>query len=170
VPAFLSWLYLVWALVLFGAIFVRTLALEPEKPVVEDEPALVGALRVLDQLHRAHAQGHGMTETALAQAVPLTVEHREQVFAALADLKLVHRTDADELALGRSLEAVSLWQLYERLPERVVLNTPMTVPGLPVLEERLQAFAADGRLRLGISLGDVLPMPSQQMPPKENVG
>jgi membrane protein len=162
VPAFLSWLYLVWALVLFGAIFVRTLALEPEKPATEDEPALVGALRVLDQLNRAHALGRGMTETALALAVPLTTDDRKRVFAALNDLKLVHRTDADELALGRSLDAVSLWELYERLPEGVVLRSPAKIPGLPGLEARLDEFARDAQRRLGINLATVLANPSME--------
>lgn len=156
VPLFLTWLYLVWALVLFGAVVVRTLGLEPEPARATNEPALVRCLRIIAELARAHAQGRGITEPELARAVPLSQDERARVFATLNDLRLIHRTDADELALGRDLDAVTLWSLYERLPDGVPLESGKPIPGFPGLAQRLEAFVADGEARLGVSLDDVV--------------
>jgi membrane protein len=155
VPLFLSWLYLVWALILFGAIVVRTLALKPEPARRANEPPLVGALRVLSELRRAHAQGLSVTDQDLAQRVPLNTEDRKKVFDALHDLKLILRTEAEELALGRSLDSVNLWSLYERLPEGVAA-VRNTLQGLPGLSKRLDQFVIESEERLGVTLEELL--------------
>jgi hypothetical protein len=141
------------------------MALQPEQEPTEEEPPLVGALRVLERLNNAHRLGHGITETTLTREVPLTTADRERVFAALSDLKLIHRTDTEELALGRSLDAVTLWDLYERLPDRVVFKTPVTIPGMPAVAARLGELASDGRQRLGVSLGGLLENRSEESAP-----
>src|SRR5262245_42121326 len=89
VPLFLSWLYFVWALVLFGAVVTRTLALKPEPARRAHEPPLVGALRMLAELRRAHARGLGVTDPDLLRAVPLHTEDRKRVFEVLDELKLI---------------------------------------------------------------------------------
>ncbi len=45
VPLFLTWLYLVWVLILSGAIVVRTLGIERDDAVSDGAPMLVQCMR-----------------------------------------------------------------------------------------------------------------------------
>ena len=52
VPLFLTWLYLVWVLILSGAIVVRTLGIERDDVVSDGAPMLVQCIRLLAFLRR----------------------------------------------------------------------------------------------------------------------
>ena len=65
-PAFLLWLYLVWVIVLSGAIFVRSLRSSANSI---DEPLLIRAARVLRVIAQAHRLGMAVSESELAQQV-----------------------------------------------------------------------------------------------------
>ncbi|MCP5184536.1 MAG: YihY/virulence factor BrkB family protein [Pseudomonadales bacterium] len=56
IPAFLSWIYLVWVLVLCGVVFVRTLSLRRDREPTP-EPLVVKAARILRLLQQRHVQG-----------------------------------------------------------------------------------------------------------------
>ena len=56
---FLLWLYLVWLLVLSGALFVRTFSLHGAALAVE-EPLLIKAMRVLVVIVQRHRLGEAI--------------------------------------------------------------------------------------------------------------
>jgi membrane protein len=158
VPLFLSWIYIIWVVILAGAIFVRTLSLEQDKEVSNNEPPLISCLKILQLLYDAHLRGATLTELEINHAVSMPLVERELVFGVLAELHLCVRTDADGLALARNLKTISLWELYQRLPERVDAATLASVSGMPKIVALLQSFAADGNDRLGQNLDQLFDM------------
>ena len=116
VPLFLTWLYLVWVLILSGAIVVRTLGIERDDAVSDGAPMLVQCIRLLAFLRRAHLGGQAITRTDLNDAVKLSGAERDEVLAVLAEFKLVTSGSGNQLLLGRDLRGVSLLELYRRLP------------------------------------------------------
>ncbi len=79
VPLFLTWLYLVWVLILSGAIVVRTLGLERDD-VRERRCADAGAVRSAAGVSAcgAHLQGHGRSRAAISTtAVKLSRTERD---------------------------------------------------------------------------------------------
>ena len=145
-PLFLMGLYLLWALVLAGALFVRTLGLKPPPSQASaDAPLLMRCLTVLRLLRDAHLEGASVDELAPSE--------RERVFSALQDTGLAARVNADDAwVLGRSLAQVTLWDLCQRLPEG--LDDPLI--GNDRVAMRLQAFSAHVRVELGVGLDQVL--------------
>lgn len=63
-PIFLIWLYLVWVIVLAGAVFVRSMSMDCID-VPSSEPAIVKAVRLLRVMRRAHTNGEGVEERVL---------------------------------------------------------------------------------------------------------
>ena len=153
-PLFLMGLYLLWALVLAGALFVRTLGLKPPPSQTSAEaPLLMRCLTVLRMLHDAHLEGASVDDDAVHAAVELAPSERERVFHALQDTGLAARVNAgDGWVLGRSLSQVTLWDLCQRLPEG--LDDPLI--GNDRVAMRLQAFSAHVRVELGVGLDHVL--------------
>ncbi len=162
VPLFLMWLYLVWVLVLSGAIVVRTLGLERDDVESDGAPMLVQCVRVLAFLHRAHAQGRSITAADLNDAVKLSGAEREQVLAVLADLKLMSSGDDGIVLLGRDLRSVSLYDLYRRLPDGIEAERLANIHDLPRLIAPLAEYARDGAEHLAVNLDSILQEPAAQ--------
>ena len=156
VPLFLTWLYVAWAVVLSGAIVVRTLSLEREPEGAVNEPPLVGAVRVLGMLRHAHAEGRAANEIDIVGEFKLRRVDRDRIFAVLHELKLIHQTQTGALVLGRSLQHVTLWSLFERLPDGLPETPGLGIPGLPGLSKAVDEFIADSSKRLDVSLEQVL--------------
>jgi membrane protein len=156
VPLFLTWLYLVWILILSGAIVVRTLGLERDDVESDDAPMLVQCIRVLAFLHRAHLEGRSVTRTDLNNAVKLSGEERAEVLAVLAEFKLLSGGHGNVVLLGRDLRGVSLYDLYRRLPEGLELERLARVHDLPRLIAPLSDHARDGAQHLAVDLESIL--------------
>ena len=157
-PLFLMGLYLLWALVLAGALFVRALGLRPPPGAsAKESPLLIRCLAVLRLLRDAHLEGASVGDAAVDAAVPLTPTERERVFAALEETGLAARVEADTRSsarwvLGRSLAQVTLWDLCQRLPD----GLDATNVGNDQVGLRLQAFSAHVRVELGVGLDELL--------------
>ena len=154
-PAFLLWLYLVWVIVLSGAIFVRSLSLRSSVPLI-DEPLLIRAARVLRVTAQAHRSGMAVSESELAQQVNMTAEQHQRVFAALQELKLIGNNTQRQWVLGRDLQAVSLWQLYRLLPDDLTVADLQAVTDFSRLTELLGAVARYNSGQLSVSLAEVV--------------
>lgn len=164
VPLSLIWLYMVWTLILTGAIFVRTLSLKPESETVETDPPLISCLRILQLLHRAHMEGSTLTEQDMNEHVVMSVAEREKVFGVLEDMHLLNRTESEALSLGRNLKTVTLWQLYQRLPEHISSAGLAEVSGLAALTEPLARFVGDGEARLSLPLDTLFDAANESQP------
>ncbi len=156
VPLFLTWVYLVWVLILSGAIVVRTLGIERDDVVSDGAPMLVQCVRLLAFLRRAHVEGRPITRTDLNDAVKLSGVEREEVLAVLGEFKLVTSGNGNQLMLGRDLRSVSLLDLYRRLPIGLDPDKLANVHDLPRLIEPLLDHARYGAVHLDIDLDSIL--------------
>jgi membrane protein len=159
VPLFLTWIYLVWALILAGAIFVRTLALERGETESDGEPLLVKAARVLNLLYQAHMRGEPITDAQIRKAVNLTREERRSVFDVLEQMSLLSHTDQKDYTLGRNLKSVTLWDLYQCLPQGLEPDSIVTTDDLGKLCAPLKDFVDFGLDHLSKSLDELFAGP-----------
>jgi len=154
VPFFLFWMYMVWVLILSGAIFVRTLALKPELDLEPTEPALIKCARVLQLLYAAHLAGSGITDQEIDDKVPLKSGEKERILRAMLDLKLL-RQAGDVWILGRSLKGLTLWDLYQKLPEGLDVPELSRVHDMDFLVEPLKSLMQFGSNQMAVSLESV---------------
>jgi membrane protein len=153
VPFFLFWMYMVWVLILSGAIFVRTLALTPEVNL-SAEPAVVKCARVLQMLYRAHLEGRGISDREIEEEVSLGMGEKERILKALLDLRVLRQAD-EVWILGRSLKAVTLWELYQELPHGLDLANLERIRDMDHVVEPLKALVQFGSNQMSVSLDTV---------------
>ncbi len=163
VPFFLTWMYMVWVLILSGAIFVRTLGLKPEIELGPTEPLLVKCARILEMLYAAHLEGRGVTDSEIEEAVTLHSGEREQLLRALLDLKVLRYAD-DTWILGRSLKSLTLWDLYQRLPDGVDMPGLEKVQDMRHVVEPLKSLVQFGSNQMSVSLDTVFAGVEQSQP------
>lgn len=156
VPLFLSWLYLVWMLVLSGAIVVRTLGLEREDAPSDGAPMLVQCVRLLAFLHQAHHAGRIVKRVELNAHVKMSGTDRASVLAVLDDLKLVVSGAGDRVMLGRDLRGVTLLDLYRRLPFGLEPALLYDIDDLPRLMAPLIDYARYGEEHLSVDLDEIV--------------
>ena len=151
-PLFVIGLNLVWVLILAGAICVRTLSLTPWEDEPDGVPAAVKCARVLELLHQAHLAGNAVTDADILRAVPMTRTERGRIFDVLHEGRWLRPTENKAWALGRSLERMTLWELFLKLPDGIAEKC---VDGDSTVEQRFRAFLADGAVHLDVSLAEV---------------
>lgn len=151
VPIFLIWLYLVWVIILCGAIFVRSLSLVRDDETFA-EPLLIKAARILRVLHDAHMQGLAVTDKMINRAVKLNREEHDRVFAVFQELKLLNVTEDEQWILGRNLKGVTLWDLYQRLPEGLDLDRLESVTDMPQVVRPLISITQFGSNEMSVTL------------------
>ena len=154
-PAFLLWLYLVWVIVLSGAVFVRSLSLRTSATPM-DEPLLIRAVRVLRVIAQAHKLGRAISESELANQVSMNAEQHQRIFAALDELKLIGVNAQRQWVLGRDLQVVNLWQLYQLLPDDLTTEHLHEVTDFSRLTELLGAVGRYNLQQLSVSLAEVV--------------
>ena len=155
VPLFLAWLWLVWVLILSGGIFVRTLSLQPESIEEDHEPLLVKCARVIEIMYQAHMEGRSVRDDEISHHTSMTPSQREKIFDLLIEMHLVHQTSDEQWALARNLKGVSLWDLYQWLPEGVTAETLDVVSDMKHVTDPLKSFTQLGSQQLTLSLDEV---------------
>ena len=151
-PLFVMGLYLVWVLILVGAICVRTLSLIPWEDEPDGVPAAVKCARVLELLHGAHLEGAALTDADILRAVPMTRMERARIFDVLHEGRWLRATGNRAWALGRGLESMTLWELFLQLPGGIAAEN---LGGDSTVEARFRAFLEDGAIHLNVSLADI---------------
>lgn len=152
VPLFLIWLYFLWVIVLGGAIFVRTLSFERDLEGEQREPMLVKCSRILQLLYDAHLEGRSISDVEINKRVHLNRTEHDRVFSVLQELKLLNQTEDERWLLGRSLKAVTLWDLYQRLPEGLSGDRLAAVKDMDNVVEPLRSLVQFGSNQMSISL------------------
>ena len=151
VPVFLIWLYLVWVIILSGAIFVRSLSLTPEDEQLR-EPPLIKAARVLRMLHAAHLDGRALADREIQLLVPMNQQEHDRIFRVFQGLRLLSQTEDERWILGRSLKAVTLWDLYQSLPDGLDIARLREITDLPQVVEPLISITQFGSNEMSVSL------------------
>lgn len=120
VPMFLVWMYVSWALVLFGAVMasvygewrtggtVRGRTLEPKE-------TLAGALHVMALLLAATRAGGGVPRKSLRLETRLSDENLDRLLETLAKAQYVERTRDGDWVLVKDLELVTLYDMVAGL-------------------------------------------------------
>ncbi len=119
IPIFLLWMYLSWAVVIYGAEVAAAL---PEWRAVEDRrrrgsgpgDQIALALTLLLRLRRANREGRTLRERALARGLPATLADLDLVLRALRRGRIVARSGGRWL-LSRDLSTVNLGDLVRML-------------------------------------------------------
>ena len=156
-PLFLAGVYLLWALVLAGAVLVHTLGLDPTPAEPESLPLVLRCLAVIRLLRDAHSDGRAVSERELFDSAALEGEQRQRVIAALEETGIAKRVagavdDPAQWVLGRSLRQVTLWELCSRMPD----GLDGGIHGDDFAAERLRTFAEHVRMDLGGNVEDAL--------------
>lgn len=157
-PLFLAGVYLLWALVLAGAVLVHTMGLRPAPADADSLPLLMRCLAVVRLLRDAHGEGRAVSERDVDAAGAFAGDERARVMGVLEE-RGVAKLVVDESpsgdrswVLGRSLRGVTLWELCQRLPD----GLDGGIHGDDAVAERLRKFAEHVRVDLGGNVEDLL--------------
>ena len=111
-PLFVMGLYIVWVLILIGAIVARTLSLTAWEDEPDGVPLVIKCVRILQLLRRAHLDGSSVTEDDILEVVPMTRTERSRVFDTLHEGRWLRQTENKVWVLGRDLASMTLWELF----------------------------------------------------------
>ena len=154
-PIFLIWLYLVWVIVLAGAVFVCSIAMG-SLDLASSEPTIVKAIRLLNLVRLAHARGEGVDEDRLRAAGLFAADQWRDVVSALQRVKLIKLDEDRRWRLGRDLKTVTLWQLVQIFPEHVTKENLGAVSDLPELVRAWLSLVEYGEAHLSLSLDEII--------------
>jgi membrane protein len=155
-PLFLAWLYLFWVLVLCGAIFVHTLSLRREEERAElTEPLLVKGARIVQLLYDAHMRGDTISSQAIYDHVAMGSYEQDRIFTSLQDMKILVQADDERWMLGRNLKALTLWDLYQHLPEGLDANLLQNIDDMETVVTPLKNLTTFGSNEMNVTLDSV---------------
>lgn len=156
VPIFLLWIYLLWLIVLGGAVLVAELpewrehATSPRHAPGSD---FFHALRALEMLWRAKRDGRNLTTAMLHAGSRLRIDRLEWVLAALARAGYVVRVEPAAWALSPRAESTSLREIYRLF----VFDLESPAAGRQAMagfESRVSELAERGGAAMDAALGE----------------
>jgi len=162
VPIFIFWIYLSWAIVLFGASLTASLNAFDYRPASLRLPRgyeLVGLLRVLSRFVGAHRAGRGLHSVDLCAAEPfLTDDLLQRYLGDLHRIDLIRRGETGEWVVVRDLATVRLLELVEEGSYRVPLGKIGASAGLaPAAASLLDSLGEHVREALALPLAALFP-------------
>jgi membrane protein len=117
IPIFLFWLYIVWAVILFGASLAASLTTFSDKISAEgdwpDKWAFQLSYRLVGHLWSAQRRGESLSRKELMELEERASEHQVlQLMQQLQTARIVTRNHEERWILARDLEEVTLGALY----------------------------------------------------------
>ena len=164
VPIFIVWIYLSWAIVLFGASLTASISAFDYRPAsmrLPRELEFVGLLRVLAHFAAAQRDGRGLrSETLLAAEPRLTDDLMQRYLGDLHRVGLIRRSEVGEWVVVRDFHSVTLMEVYEEGSYRLPYNQRELPDDLPAagLVLRLAGAVREG---LAVSLAEIFPLPER---------
>jgi membrane protein len=131
VPLFLLWIYILWMVLLGGALLVRSMSTYQVEVVGKRFPDLVAALLALWALRERQVTGESATDADIVKS-GVGDEQWQQLRQRLLKKKIIAKTLGGEYVLSRDLYRLSLRQLAD------VVELENQMPGV---SDYLQTFA-----------------------------
>lgn len=117
IPIFLLWLYVLWVIILLGALISNVLTRQFYGITVADIDGFSQSILWLEKLWHAQQKGEGLTITALYRQAPGNYEIDPHVMMAILEqCHLIKKISVNEYILSRDLSTFTLRDLYEQLP------------------------------------------------------
>jgi membrane protein len=165
VPIFIFWIYLSWAIVLFGASLTASLSAFDYRPAslrLQRGHEFAGLLRVLGHFAAAQRDGRGLRSETLCAAEPfLTDDLLQRYLGDLNRVGLLRRSEVGEWVVVRDFASVTLLEIYEegsyRLPYEAQLGPEPSQPAAMLLAH----LAKDVRQGLDVPLSEIFPAPAR---------
>lgn len=163
IPIFMLWLYLSWLIVLLGASVCAAIsAFEYRRSDERLAPGheFIGLLCVMNHFADAQRAGVGLrSEDLRARERFLTDDLLQRYLSDLHVAGMVQRTEAGEWVLARSLESVTLFDLYEtglyRLPLELTRTDAARCELPPTVTGVIRHMAGELRESLGVRLSEI---------------
>jgi membrane protein len=171
VPVFILWIYLSWAIVLFGASITASLSSFDYRPAALRLPRgqeFAGLLRVLHRFATAQRAGEGLHSEQILAAEPLLSDDLLQRY--LGDLHrvgMLQRGELGEWVVVRDLASIDLVEIYAEGGYRLPLDMHTSpLEFAPPAAALLAALGKGVRGALDVPLSEVFPadVPSAQAP------
>jgi membrane protein len=128
VPVFILWIYLSWAIVMFGASITASLSSFDYRPAalrLPREQEFAGLLRVLANFAAAQRAGRGLHSDELLKAEPfLTDDLLQRYLGDLHRVGLLQRGELGEWVVVRDLASIDLLEIYEEGGYRLPVEEP----------------------------------------------
>lgn len=161
VPVFLLWLYIIWGIVLVGAILVHSLS-DYQNAEQANRPRLLKALDALYLLWRAQRVGLPVSETALLQNRDVVIggldgESWRGIRDQLIDARLISQNADGHFLLSKDLDTVT----FNDLKQLINSELPITDNQMPALswqhqaQQLLQHQRAEQKQQLSVTLSEL---------------
>jgi membrane protein len=157
IPLFLLWLYLAWAIFLFGAEVVSGLRLRQAQRSVEQTYPFILGYRLLGHLWAMQGRGKGLSLPKLLDLEPhCPVDTMKAVLVRLQASRFIYSLDEDCYLLSADLHKLSLLDFYTRMEWYL----PSTIAHADdawqqALAERLAVFAKHCQQDLNVPLAQL---------------
>jgi membrane protein len=167
VPVFMLWIYLSWLVVLLGASVCAAISAFEYRGLHErlaPGHEFVGLLCVVNHFADAQRAGQGLHSEDLRERERfLTDDLLQRYLSDLHRAGMVQRTEFGDWVLARSLDAVTLFDLYEsglyRLPLTVAPAETARCQLPTALTELVGLVAGDLQAALDVRLSEIFPPP-----------
>lgn len=157
-PLFLMWVYILWMIVLVGALFVWALSAYQIDTAKDYYSDLIATLLAMSILHRGQLEGRAVTSQELLDA-GVGVEQWQKIREGLLKNRIITLTQADDFVLCRDMSSLTMNQLADAVVPQVY--TPKVDVNLtdqywfePVAE-RLESIDQHRKLTFDVPMSEI---------------
>ena len=161
VPVFLLWLYIIWSIILVGAILVHSLS-DYQSAEQANRPTLLKALDALYLLWRAQRQGTPVSEAALLRDRDVVIggldgESWRFIRDQLMDARLIAQNADGNFLLSRDLNTVTIDDLKKLINSELPVedNPGPALAWQQIAQQLLQQQRSAQQQQLGVTVSEL---------------